>query len=338
MNRKLLPLLAALLFLAPAVRAADADPLAAATAALVSDLMTQAAGLKGKTVAVGELPGPDGKPTALSSRLGEALEAAWVKPAQSRGLKLLDRRNVEVLAREWELDARGFVEEASAKQAGRLLGVDVFLIGKYSWPEKKRLAVRATLVESETGQILAAASAELKADKSLRRAHETPLPEARTAAAPAAAPAGPGEPLQVKVWTEKTGYAIGEKFRVQVQANQDCYLTVIDLGTSGAASVIFPNHYAPGNAVKAGLTYTIPDPAAGFDFEVGGPAGREVLRAVASKEPAVDLAEVLGQVSAQSPFAELGKDLPGLTRDIHVKAKKAKPGQWSEAVLRLDIR
>ena len=35
--------------------------------------------------------------------------------------------------------------------------------------------------------------------------------------------------------------------------------------------------------------------------------------------------------SAESPFGDVTKDLSILTRDIHVKAKKAKPGEWSEA-------
>ena len=39
------------------------------------------------------------------------------------------------------------------------------------------------------------------------------------------------------------------------------------------------------NAVKAGVTYTIPDPAAGFEFSVSGPSGHELIRAIASHEP-----------------------------------------------------
>jgi len=332
-------LLAATLLLPAAVmQAADDDPLTTAAGGLVADLLKQASGLRGKSVAVEELPGPEGRPTALSLKISEALENALVAPAQVRALKLVDRRNLETLAKEWELDARGYIEEESAKQAGKLLGVDVFVIGKYSFPEKKKLAVRVTLVESESGQILAAASSELDADKRLRAAHEELLPTAMPAEPAAPKDIKGPEPLQVKVWTDKAEYGQGEKFRVRAQANQDCYLTLIDVGTSGATAVIFPNHYAPGNAVKSGVTYTVPDPAAGFDFEVSGPAGQEIVRAIASKEPSVDLSDALGQVSAESPFAELKKDLPGLTRDIHIKAKKAKPGEWSEAVLRLRIR
>jgi hypothetical protein len=223
------------------------------------------------------------------------------------------------------------VDDSTAKQAGRLLGVDVLLLGKYSAAEKERLSLRASLVDAESGQILAAASAVSEMDQRLRTAREKALP----APAPQA---GPDGALKVEVWTDKAEYRVGEKFAVKVRANQDCHLTLIDVGTSGSVNVIFPNHQAPDNSVKAGVTYTIPDAAAGFEFEVAGPAGRELVRAIASREPAVDLADVVGKTTAQSPFAELKSEAPALTRDIHVKAKKAKPGEWSEAVLQLKIR
>jgi|GEM_PF-6254421 len=320
----------------PAAAADEAkDSLPDAASQLVAGLLAQASVLRGKTVAVGEIAPPAGGPTELSAMCAEVLETALMPPAQGRDLKVLDRRNLETLAKEWELDNKGFIEDSTAKQAGKLLGVDVLLVGKYAVAEKKRIELRASLVDTETGQILAAATALLKADKRLRAASEKLLPEP---AAKAAARPGQAEPLKVEVWTEKAEYKPGEKFRVNVRANQDCHLTLIDVGTSGSVSIIFPNHQAPDNAVKAGLTYTIPDPAAGFEFEVSGPAGRELVRAIASHEPSVDLADAVGKTTPQSPFAEVKDNAPALTRDIHVKAKKAKPGEWSEAVLQLKIR
>ncbi|MCX5794297.1 MAG: DUF4384 domain-containing protein [Elusimicrobia bacterium] len=311
------------------------DSLPDAASQLAAGLLSQASSLRGKSVAVGEIAPPQGGPTELSVRCAEALEAALMLPAKGRELKVLDRRNLESLAKEWELDNKGFIEDSTAKQAGKLLGVDVLLLGKYAFPEKKLIELRASLVDTESGQILAAATSLVKADKRLRAASEKLAPEPAAKAAPRP---GKAEPLKVEVWTDKTEYKPGEKFRVSVKANQDCHLTLIDVGTSGSVSVIFPNHQAPDNAVKAGVTYTIPDPAAGFEFEVSGPAGRELVRAIASHEPAVDLADAVGKTTAESPFAELKDEAPALTRDIHVKAKKAKPGEWSEAVLQLKIR
>jgi len=308
-----------------------AEPLPSAATQLVNDLLTQAAGLRGKSVAIGEISSPEGRPAEFADLYAAALEDSLMLPAKIRDLKVLDRRNVEALAKEWALDANGLVDDASAKQAGRLIGVDVLLLGKYLHPEEKKLELRATLVETETGRILAAATAQIKADKRLRAA----CAQERPAAAAAAPAAGA---LKVELWTDKKEYAVGDKLQVKVRASQDCHLTLIDVGTSGGVSIIFPNHQAADNAVKAGVTYTIPGPEAGFDFEVGGPSGRELLRAIASREPVVDLADAVSRTSAQKPFAEPSQDPAILTRDIHVQGKKAKPGEWSEASLALKIR
>ncbi len=52
----------------------------------------------------------------------------------------------------------------------------------------------------------------------------------------------------------------------------------------------------------------------------------------------MDLKDAMEKPTADAPFGEVKTDLPVLTRDIHVKAKKAKPGDWSESVLKLTIR
>ncbi len=340
MKHALKAFLAAALILAsgwsPAVAADEAkDSLSDAASQLVAGLLSQASALRGKTVAVGEIAPPEGGPTEFSVMCADALEAALMLPAMGRDLKVLDRRNLESLAKEWELDNKGFIEDSTAKQAGKLLGVDVLLLGKYTVPEKKRIEMRVSLVDTESGQILAAGMALLKSDKRLRAARENHLPPP---APQAASKAGSVEPLKVEVWTEKAEYKPGEKFRVNVKANQDCHLTLIDVGTSGSVNVIFPNHQAPDNTVKANVTYTIPDLSAGFEFEVSGPAGKEIVRAIASHEPVVDLADIVGKTTAQSPFAEVKGNVPALTRDIQAKAKKAKPGEWSETVLQLKIR
>jgi hypothetical protein len=123
-----------------------------------------------------------------------------------------------------------------------------------------------------------------------------------------------------------------------VTVNHDCYLTVIDVGADGVATVLFPNLYAQNNAVKGGSTVLLPDPAAGFEWEVAAPAGVDVIRAIASKEPSVDLADVMSRPTSGEPFALVKEDLAVATRAIRVKAKKAKPGEWAESVFKLTIK
>lgn len=320
--------------------AASAGPrtLEERVAPIASSLLKQSP-LRGKRVAMGGFPDSDKRLTALSAMLAEDLELALVARASEGGFKMMDRRNFSELAKEWELGMNGYVDDASVTQAGRLLGADVLCLGSYE-RVGKTVVVRATFVSAEKGEILAAAVAEIKLDGRLRDLAEKIIPATAPKPVPAAAETSmvPAEPLKVEVWADKNEHAVGEKMTLRVKVNQDCYLTLIDVGPSGKAVVLFPNHYAPNNAVKAGVTYVIPDPSAGFEFEVTPPAGVELIRAIASKAPTVDLKDAMEPVSEENPFGAVKKDLGMLTRDIHVKAKKAKPGEWSEKVLKLTIR
>jgi hypothetical protein len=298
-----------------------------------ADLLKQAS-FRGKKIAVGDFPDSEGRLTSLSSLLSENMELALVGQAHLGDFRMIDRRNFQELAKEWELSVNGAVDDENLTRAGRLLGADALCIGRYTRLGKK-IVVRTTLVGAEKGEILAASSTEIWLDSDLRELSERLVganekkPAARSASA---------EALKVEMWTDKAQYAVGDTMTVKVKVNQDCYLTVIHVGADNKATVLFPNIYAQNNAVKAGAAVTIPDPSAGFEFEVSPPVGVELIRAIASKVPSVDLNEVMAKPSADSPFGDVKKDLSILTRDIHVKAKKAKPGEWSESVLKLSIR
>jgi hypothetical protein len=306
------------------------------TSEIASDLLKQAPS-RAKKIALGDFTDSDGKLTALSTLLAEDMELALVARAHEGDFKMIDRRNFGELLKEWELSVNGSVDDENLVHAGRLLGADVLLVGKYTRIGKK-IILRTTMVGAEKGEILAENSNEIALDGDLRDLSEKIVTPSQRKLVDASAPLKGSEPLKVELKTDKATYAVGDKMTVTVKVNQDCYLTVIDVGAGNKAVVLFPNMYAPNNAVKAGAAFTIPDPSAGFEFEVTAPAGLELIRAIASKEPSVDLKDAMTKPSADEPFGEVKQDLPVLTRDIHVKAKKAKPGEWSESVLKLTIR
>jgi TolB-like protein len=321
------------MFTAAAAQAKEVD-LLQETSRVASDLLSKVS-IREKKIALGDFTDSDGKITALSALLAEDMELALVEDARTGGFKMIDRRNFGELLKEWELSVNGSVDDESLVHAGRLLGADVLCVGKYTKIGKK-IVLHATLVGAEKGEILAEDSIEVRLDGDLRDLSEKlapPRPETASSGTHAST-----ETLKVELWTDKPAYAIGEKMTVNVRVNRDCYLTVIDVGAGNKATVLFPNLYAQNNAVKAGAAFKIPDPSAGFEFEVVAPAGLELIRAIASKEPSVDLSEAMQKPTADAPFGDVKEDLPVLTRDIHVKAKKAKPGEWSESVLKLTIR
>lgn len=193
------------------------------------------------------------------------------------------------------------------------------------------LALSVRLVSSESGAVLSSASAQVAIGRDMAALLDKPI-----ASPVSVATQSPGEELRVKVWTDKESYRVGERMQVSFQATHDCWVTLIDINPSGAATVVFPNAFHRDNAVRAGKVYVIPDESMAFDFTLEPPAGVEIVRAVASRAPVESVSDVLATISEQNPFASV-VDPAILTRGIRVEGRKARPGTWADAVTRFVI-
>jgi hypothetical protein len=117
-------------------------------------------------------------------------------------------------------------------------------------------------------------------------------------------------------------YAMGEPLRLMVRPAQDAYLTVLNVGSSGRVAVLFPNHFQRDTMVKAGQTVRIPDDRADWRIEVGGPAGIDLIKVIASKTP-LTIAELgqLSGLSAARPTLALQRSADDMARDLVVQLK-----------------
>ena len=86
--------------------------------------------------------------------------------------------------------------------------------------------------------------------------------------------------FNVKAWTDKKEYEIHEKIVFYVKSEKNGYLTMLDIGPNGDITVIFPNKFHRDNFIRAGVTYQVPSPNYGFEFDVQGPAGLERIKAI----------------------------------------------------------
>ncbi|MBI5568366.1 MAG: DUF4384 domain-containing protein [Desulfomonile tiedjei] len=88
----------------------------------------------------------------------------------------------------------------------------------------------------------------------------------------------------VKLWTDRKRYRIGEPVRFYFYSERDCYLNLVSFGSSGKVRVIFPNRFQKDNFVRGGKVVEIPTNREDeFMFRVEGPAGRESVRAIATR-------------------------------------------------------
>jgi TolB-like protein len=132
--------------------------LAAAFEAAAQDTVAAAVGLAGPTITVLDFANTAGR--ADSDWLGRGLaDMLSTDLAASGKLKLVERRDLDKVLREQELGLSGAVDESTAPRIGRLAGASRIAYGSFL-SKSGILRIDAKVVDSETGAIVAAASAQ----------------------------------------------------------------------------------------------------------------------------------------------------------------------------------
>jgi len=132
--------------------------------------------------------------------------------------------------------------------------------------------------------------------------------------------------LKIRLWTDETRsfFKVGDPVNLLFQANQDCYVTVFAVGTSGRIAVIFPNRWHRSNRVQGGKVYGVVPQSSDTVLRVRGPAGTERVRAIASTLPC--------SMSPQS-----AEDLEAVLRDLQ---RQDSPGGFrvlTDAEVRIQV-
>jgi len=104
----------------------------------------------------------------------------------------------------------------------------------------------------------------------------------------------------------------GNSLLLEVRADRDVYLTVVDVDTEGNVNLLFPNSYQnesflPDGYVPSGTVARIPDSlepgnAAGFHWDYSPPAGRDTILVFASET--LEMAGTIRQLTGQSGGAD----------------------------------
>jgi TolB-like protein len=133
----------------------------------VSELSGQIAGkmsAKQKTtIAVAEFTDLQGNVTDFGRFLAEEL---ITRLYETEKFKVIERQLLNKVITEQKLSLTGMIDPASAKQLGKLLGVDAIVSGTIT-TLAQNLKVNARLISTETGEIFAVASTEIFKDESV---------------------------------------------------------------------------------------------------------------------------------------------------------------------------
>ena len=143
----------------------------------------------------------------------------------------------------------------------------------------------------------------------------------------APAPAGtawPAAPFGLRLAVGKPAYRLGEPVSLYASAEVPCYLTLVNVGSSGQVRVLLPNAAQPRNLLPAGQTVVFPVAASNLQLTPIGPAGVETVVAVCSTDNRPVFPS--GLAYGQGGFAALGDGREAVTRDLSVVAASG-PGR-----------
>ncbi|MBM3300702.1 MAG: caspase family protein, partial [Deltaproteobacteria bacterium] len=145
--------------------------------------------------------------------------------------------------------------------------------------------------------------------------------------------------IKITISADRYNVNPGDSLTLTFRANKDCYLTIMDMGTSGRIIRLWPNEYSgQNNFVPANSPRSFPSPADGFKYAIAGPNGVERIIAYATTEKGKILSEQEFQQLHNTGFKQYSggaKDL-AITFDRRVNEMTSGTG-WGTAQVNVCI-
>ena len=144
--------------------------------------------------------------------------------------------------------------------------------------------------------------------------------------------------LEVELSDGRTAFGIGENVAFNARSDRDGYLTLVDLGTDGTVTVLFPNPYDRDNSVSGGERITFPTESMGSEIQAMPPAGRGTVRAFLTAEQLdIPVGEdfTFGDVLLADQIAEAVKRAAGRVSDAPDAIRLS---TWGSASVVYEIR
>ncbi len=214
------------------------------------------------------------------------------------GFVLVDRANLGAILNELGFQLTDLVDPETAKNMGRIKGLDAMLTGRYSvWEGKVRVKVELIRIEDAEVAVATRLMDSVPADVAIlppnyevqRQRMEkiqdwlTERPDDQGQAS--------GSDFRVTMEPDRMeGYKEGDELKLYVKSEEDCYIEIYNISEDGSTRQIFPNeqwlrsHSPDDNFIRAGVRTAIP-PDPSFKLRISAPYGVETLKLIASTRP-----------------------------------------------------
>jgi len=113
----------------------------------------------GKTIAIADFIYVDGRASADGDVVAARLTTELIK---MQNMRVVERKQIQKILAELNLQSTGVVDQDSAKKLGRMLGADLLLVGSLDELPGKLLELNLRLANVESGEAVSAASGQIK--------------------------------------------------------------------------------------------------------------------------------------------------------------------------------
>ncbi len=148
----------------------------------------------------------------------------------------------------------------------------------------------------------------------------------------------PPSDLRVDIWANRADgqYLPGESVQLQIRANRDVRVSVLNVDALGRTTVLLPNTHTTDNQLQGNTVYSLPAPGANFRLQVNEPFGSNLIKVVATTgaHPILD-ANALQRVDG--PFAQFRGNTRDLARSVQVVMAEQPQSEWAVADLFIDV-
>lgn len=144
----------------------------------------------------------------------------------------------------------------------------------------------------------------------------------------------PNPSFRVRVRTDKETYFTGETIRIVLESNQNCYIHVFDVGTSGKIHLLFPNKTQPSPYCAKYMKIILDN------IVVHPPSGTDIVKVIATLDPVTlpDLISGVPESNLNPPtFQEIKTELDELARGFELAVSPLAEDRWTTQTLILKI-
>lgn len=255
-------------------------------------------------------------------------------------IRLIERSQMQKLIGEIEFSQSGLVNEQSALQQGKILGIKVMIFGTID----NNNTVSARAVYTETGRVIASSMQSSQnialLGKELAYGIESFLARENLKKMRNDSP-----DIKLDFWIEtkdgkrinpNDGLKIGQSVKFKFRANKSGYVTIVDIQPTGEVVILFPNQFNMNNYITADTVYSIPSETDGFELTVTEPAGEDTITLFFTEKKVdwLDMKKLQGEgfqsVEPAERFA--------VTRGFSVTATQLNTKQWESVVINVLVK